>query len=66
LGNLTQDNGSGMNSSLGDSASIAIDDLPSFGGRPSSWPDSDQLDPELFVDWETVNISHWDNFPFSI
>lgn len=57
---------SDMGALLGDSASVAIDDLPSYSGSPSVWPNNDQLDPELFIDWETVNISHWDNFPFSI
>lgn len=61
-----QDDNSRMDALLGDSASIAIDDLPSLGGSPSRWPSNDQIDPELFIDWETVNISHWDNFPFSI
>ena len=66
LNQRIQDDGSGMGALLGDSASIAIDDLPSLGGSPSRWPDNDQIGPELFIDWETVNISHWDNFPFSI
>jgi hypothetical protein len=66
VGDPVQDGGSGVSALLGDSASIAIDDLPSLGGSPSIWPSNDQIDPELFIDWETVNISHWDNFPFSI
>lgn len=61
-----QNDAAGMAALLGDSGSVAIDDLPSLGGSPSRWPSNDQLDPELFIDWETVNISHWDNFPFSI
>jgi hypothetical protein len=60
------DDAAGMGALLGDSASVAVDELPSLGGSPSRWTSNDQLDPELFTDWETVNISHWDNFPFSI
>lgn len=37
-----------------------------FADSPSKWPTGGQLDPELFIDWETVNISHWDNFPFRV
>jgi hypothetical protein len=66
LGDPIQDNSSGVGALMGDSASIAIDDLPSLSGSPSMWPSNDQIDPQLFIDWETVNISHWDNFPFSI
>lgn len=61
-----QDDGPRMEALLGDSASTAVDDLGSLGDSPSRWPSHDQIDPELFIDWETVNISHWDNFPFSI
>lgn len=61
-----QNDVSGMAGLLGDSGSVAIDDLPSLSGSPSRWPGNEPLDPELFIDWETVNISHWDNFPFSI
>ena len=66
FGDRMQDDISGIGALLGDSASVAIDDLPSLGGSTARWPSNDQLDPELFIDWETVNISHWDNFPFSI
>lgn len=66
LGERMQDETAAMTALLGDSASVAIDDLPSLGGSPSRWAGNDQIDPNLFIDWETVNISHWDNFPFSI
>ncbi|THZ14526.1 hypothetical protein D6C89_10113 [Aureobasidium pullulans] len=46
-------------------ASTDIDNLPSLGHSPLRCPINSQIDPELFIDWETVNISHWDNFPFS-
>lgn len=51
---------------LDDSALAAVGDLPEFMGTPTQWPSGGQLDPELFIDWETVNISHWDNFPFRV
>ena len=34
----------------------------SFQQMPSA---NNQFDADLFIDWETINISQWDNFPFS-
>ncbi|KAM0715806.1 hypothetical protein Q7P37_008320 [Cladosporium fusiforme] len=51
---------------LDEATMAAISNPGVFADSPSKWPNSDQLDPELFIDWETVNISHWDNFPFRV
>lgn len=54
-------------SDLLDEATMAAIANPGvFADSPSKWPNGDQLDPEMFIDWETVNISHWDNFPFRV
>lgn len=51
---------------MDDNAMAAVPDLPDLMGTPSQWTGGGQLDPDLFIDWGTVNISHWDNFPFRV
>ncbi|KAI9148305.1 Filamentous growth regulator [Paramyrothecium foliicola] len=51
---------------LDETAMDAIPNLPALPDDPAKWPDAAQLDPEMYIDWETVNISHWDNFPFRV
>lgn len=66
LGERMQNGTPGTDAWPGDNNLLAIDELLPITGSPSRWPGNDQIDPELFIDWETVNISHWDNFPFSL
>lgn len=60
------DDPSWANALLDDETAAAIPDLPNIANSPSGWASGGQVDPELFIDWETVNISHWDNFPFRV
>lgn len=65
-GDRTQDNASWTSTLLDDAAMAAMADLPAISDSPTDWPNVAQIDPELLIDWETVNISHWDNFPFRV
>lgn len=51
---------------LDEATMAALADSSVFSDSPFRWPNNEQIDPDLFVDWETVNISHWDNFPFQV
>lgn len=66
LGDRTQDKASWTSTLLDDAAMAVMADLPAITDSPSEWPNVGDIDPELLIDWETVNISHWDNFPFRV
>ncbi|WPH03956.1 Filamentous growth regulator [Acrodontium crateriforme] len=58
------DNHSEMSGISAEAPEQTTRDDPLYTESPSTWANYEQIDPELFIDWESVNICNWDNFPF--